>query len=85
MGLGGPLAILIAVAATCRDLEGRLAGFWRSRPIGEMRLAARKILYRPGRAAIDLRPVDVNPVLFSGDPLRAKLSAGVSNMATQCN
>ena len=34
LGLGGLLAVILAVGTTCRDLGGSLEGFWRSRPIG---------------------------------------------------
>jgi len=31
---GGVLAVFVAVGATCRDYNGRLEDFWRSRPVG---------------------------------------------------
>ena len=31
---GGVLAVFVAVGITCRDLNGRLEDFWRSRPVG---------------------------------------------------
>jgi hypothetical protein len=31
---GGVLALFVAVAMTCRDFQGRLEDFWRSRPVG---------------------------------------------------
>jgi hypothetical protein len=37
LALGGVLVMFIAVGSTCRDLNGRVEDFWRSRPIGIVR------------------------------------------------
>jgi hypothetical protein len=42
--LGGPFAILVAVGATCRDMQGNIAYFWQSRPMSIRRWAATKYL-----------------------------------------
>ena len=44
IGLGGVLAVFIAVGATCRDLSERLINFWQSRPISIGRWTATKYL-----------------------------------------
>lgn len=44
LGLGGLLAVLLAVAVTARDLHDSLETFWRSRPIGTWRLVAIKYI-----------------------------------------
>jgi hypothetical protein len=42
--LGGPFAILVAVGVTCRDLKGKIACFWQSRPVSIRRWAVTKYL-----------------------------------------
>jgi hypothetical protein len=42
--LGGLLAVLIAVGSTCRDFQGHLEDFWRSRPLGVSRWLAIKFV-----------------------------------------
>jgi ABC-type transport system involved in multi-copper enzyme maturation permease subunit len=44
LGLGGVLAVFLAVAVTSRDLRSPLDTFWRSRPIGTMRMMAVKYM-----------------------------------------
>jgi hypothetical protein len=42
--LGGVLAIFVAVGETCRDFDGHIADFWRSRPVGIIRWMLTKYL-----------------------------------------
>ncbi|NLE61957.1 MAG: ABC transporter permease [Planctomycetes bacterium] len=42
LSLGGLLAIIVGVGATCRDLAPRLQSFWQSRPVGLSRWLAVK-------------------------------------------
>ncbi len=42
LSLGGLLAIIVGVGATCRDLSPRLQSFWQSRPVGLSRWLAVK-------------------------------------------
>jgi ABC-type transport system involved in multi-copper enzyme maturation permease subunit len=44
LGVGGLFAVMLAVAATCRDLGSRVETFWLSRPIGAGRLLASKFV-----------------------------------------
>ena len=41
---GGMIAILAAVAVTCRDLSEPLLTFWASRPMGELRYLAVRMI-----------------------------------------
>ena len=42
LGFGAVLAVFVAVGMTCRDFQGRLEDFWRSRPVGVIQWIAVK-------------------------------------------
>ena len=87
LGLGAALAVLVAVATVCRDLDPRLEAFWRSRPIstgayvGVKLVAGLAVVLSVAVAAILLQ--HLLALLLTFGPARGSLTTPVNALLVQ--
>ena len=78
MFCGPLLAIVVGVAATCRDLQTKLEDFWQSRPMGSLRLFAIKYFVGLGVVLLACGVPLIVELYCSYDTSQAKVALSLS-------